>query len=130
MILSFLGNVERKGQRWDARYASPVITGIGSTELDFRLAELRRQDETEVVVISGLGSVDLIVPDDLPVIISGLSVVGRRELLGQSSDGILHGTDVASPDYGAATGPRLRLSIFSLVGSVHVRRAPPVGATA
>jgi predicted membrane protein len=123
MILRFLGSVERKEQTWDVRLASPVITVAGNTMLDFRPATLGEGDN-EIVVLALLGSVEIIVPDHVPVHVSGLSFLGSREILGQSSSGLLHGSDNASPDFFTATGRRLRLSIFTALGSVEVRRVP------
>lgn len=123
MILSVFGGVERRSEPWDARYASPVITILGGTELDFRLAELG-EGETEVVIVSAVGGVEVTVPDDLPVMVGGVSVLGSRNVLGTSEGGIVHGTDHGTPDFHNATGKRLRLSVFSVLGGVDIRRAP------
>src|SRR5687768_12019820 len=128
MILNVFGSTERTRQHWDARVASPVITLFGSTELDLRYAELG-EGETEIVVVSAFGSVDITVPDDLPVMVGGMSVLGGRNAFGQSSSGVAHGTDTASPDYHGATGRRLRLSIFTALGDANVRRAPAIAMT-
>ncbi|MGH2351935.1 MAG: cell wall-active antibiotics response protein [Chloroflexota bacterium] len=128
MILNAFGSTERKGRPWDARYASPVITLFGNTELDFREAQLP-EGETEMVILAGFGGVEVTVPDDLPVLVTGLSVLGSRDVLGQVDSGIAHGTDHATPDFATATGKRLRLSIFSALGSVEVRRLPVATAT-
>jgi predicted membrane protein len=128
MILNVFGSTERGGRHWDARVASPVITLFGSTELDLRYAELG-EGETEIVVVSAFGSVDITVPDDLPVLVAGMSLLGNRTALGESSSGIAHGTDTASPDFHGAPGRRLRLSIFAALGDANVRRATAIGMT-
>jgi predicted membrane protein len=128
MILNVFGGTERKDRHWDARIASPVITLFGATELNFQYAELG-EGETEVVILSAFGSVDVTVPDDVPVIVGGFTVLGDRKVLDQSSGGLLHGTDAATPDYPAASGRRLRLSIFTALGSAEVRRATAVAMT-
>jgi hypothetical protein len=38
MIATAFGATERTARPWDARAASPVLTLVGSTELDFTLA--------------------------------------------------------------------------------------------
>jgi predicted membrane protein len=123
MILSVLGGTERRQERWDARYASPVITVLGHTYLDFRTANLG-DGETEVVVMSLLGSIELVVPDDLPVFVTGITALGSRTVLDMSESGFIHGVDRATPDWSAATGRKLRLSVFSALGGVEVRRLP------
>ncbi len=128
MILNAFGSTERKRAPWDARYASPIITLFGSTELDFRQAQLD-EGETEIAIVAGCGAVEILVPSDLPVLVTGLSILGARSILGQSDNGILHGTDHASPDFATATGKRLRLAVFTAVGGVEVRQVP-VGAPA
>jgi predicted membrane protein len=136
MILSVLGGTSRRHQRWDARVASPSITVLGGTDLDFTLAELG-EGETEVVVASILGGVEIVVPDDLPVFLTGLSALGSRNILGSSEGGFVHGTDQATPDFhtvtnaagATGTGKRLRLSIFTALGGVEVRRVPVSAST-
>ncbi|HEX2034003.1 MAG TPA: LiaF domain-containing protein [Chloroflexota bacterium] len=125
MILNGIGNTERKGGPWDARYASPVITLCGNTELDFSQAELG-EGETEFVIAHGIGQVQVTVPHDLPVLVTGASFLGDREIFGESHNGIMHGADRASGEFATATGRRLRLVVFNLLGGVAVRRASDV----
>jgi predicted membrane protein len=123
MIVTAFGATGRTAGPWDARAASPVVTLVGSTELDFTLAGLG-EGETEVVIVSGLGGVEVTVPADVPVRVTGLTLLGERAVLGRSDGGALHGADVASPGYAAATGRRLRLAIVCGLGALTVRRAP------
>jgi lia operon protein LiaF len=131
MILSLIGNVERKDRPWDARTASPVLSFLGNTVLDFRTAALG-EGETEVVIVGVIGNTEVIVPEDLPVLVTGATAVGNREAFGESTQGLGHGADHATPDFhtaaGRATGGpvarRLRLSIFRVIGNVAVHRVP------
>jgi len=126
--LNAIGSTERKGRPWDAALATPVITLVGGTLLDFRDAQLP-PGETEVVVVAGIGGVEVIVPADLPVLVQGFSALGGRSILGEADGGIVHGSDVATPDFAAASGRRLRLSIFTALGGVEVRQERAAGAT-
>jgi hypothetical protein len=123
MILNAFGATERTAGPWDARAASPVLTLVGSTELDFTLAELG-EGETRVVVVSGLGAVGVTVPAGLPVRVTGLTLLGERTVLGRRDGGTLHGADLATPGYATATGKRLRLAVVCGLGALTVRRAP------
>jgi hypothetical protein len=123
MILNAFGATERTAGPWDARAASPVVTLVGSTELDLTRAELG-PGETEVVIVSGLGAVGVTVPAGLPVRVTGLTLLGERTVLGRSDGGALHGADVATPDYATAAGQRLHLAVLCGLGALTVRRAP------
>jgi hypothetical protein len=52
---------------------------LGGSEIDFREAELE-EGVTEVNVISILGDVNIVVNPDIPVTISGISVLGSRNI--------------------------------------------------
>jgi len=55
------------------------IAFFGSSELDFRQAELE-EDVTQVVAVSVFGGSKVIIPQDMPVTLSGLSILGGREM--------------------------------------------------
>jgi len=55
------------------------IAFFGSSELDFRQAELE-EDVTQVVAVSVFGGSKVIIPQDMPVTLSGLSIFGGRKM--------------------------------------------------
>jgi predicted membrane protein len=55
------------------------IAIFGASELDFRQAELEK-DVTQVVAFSFFGANKIIVPPDMPVALSGFSILGGREM--------------------------------------------------
>ncbi|MFC1907893.1 LiaF domain-containing protein [Chloroflexota bacterium] len=55
------------------------IAVFGGSEIDFRQAELE-EGITEVVAFSLFGGTDIIVPQNVPVTLSGLSILGGKEL--------------------------------------------------
>ncbi len=55
------------------------IAVFGGSEVDFRQAELE-EDVTQVVAVSIFGGNKVIVPQDIPVTLSGLSIFGGREV--------------------------------------------------
>jgi predicted membrane protein len=82
------------------------------------------------VVANLLGSVEIVLPEGLPVSVTGLTLVGKRQVLDETSNGFGHGADYASEEFAAGSGQRLRLAVFSGVGSIDtVRSAAPVGVT-
>ncbi len=56
-----------------------AIAFMGGCEIDFREAELE-DGVTEVSVTSILGDVDIVVNPDIPVTMSGLSLLGSRNM--------------------------------------------------
>ena len=123
MIVSVLHGIRRAGEAWDARYANPIISVAGGIELDFRNAQLE-EGETELTVISLLGSIDITLPEDVPALVTGLSALGSRTIFGQSEGGFAGGTDQATPDYARGGRRRLRLNVYSALGGVDVRQGP------
>lgn len=128
MILNVFGPNRRTAVPWDARLANPVLTVFGETDLDFRLATLG-EGETEVVIAAMFGEVEVTVPEGLPVLVTGMTVLGRRQVFDESTDGLVHGTDHASDGFLETGGRRLRLVIFNMLGEVHVRQTAAVGAS-
>jgi hypothetical protein len=56
-----------------------AIACMGGCEIDFREAELE-DGVTEVKAISVLGDVNIVVKPDIPVTISGISILGTRNV--------------------------------------------------
>lgn len=52
---------------------------FGASEIDFRQAELE-ESNTEVAAFSMFGASKIIVPQDIPVTLSGFTLFGAREL--------------------------------------------------
>ena len=55
------------------------IAILGGSEIDFRQAQLEA-DVTQIVAFSLMGGNKIIVPQDIPVNLSGFSIFGGREL--------------------------------------------------
>ena len=64
---------------WKPGKKLTAISLFGGTDIDFQQAELE-EPVTEVVCVSILGGIDIIVPPDLPVTVSGLSLLGGRDV--------------------------------------------------
>ena len=102
---SILGTINRSGA-WDPPEHLRVIQVLGSTNLDFREAELL-DGVTEITIFALLGSTRIIVPPELDVDASGVAVLGGFEHVSRRGD---------NPDV-----PVLRIRGISLLGDVKIR---------
>lgn len=106
-LISVCGGVSRKG-RWIPARRTFVIGIMGGQELDFREA-LLGPGVTEVNVFVMLGGVEIIVPPQMDVEVSGMAIMGGFE----------HETDVPlrrDPDR-----PVLRISGLAVLGGASVQ---------
>ena len=76
---SIFGGSQLGKRAWKPGKKLTAISLLGGTDIDFQQAELE-EPVTEVVCISILGGIDIIVPPDLPVTLSGLSILGGRDM--------------------------------------------------
>ena len=76
---SIFGGSELGKRAWKPGKKLTAISLFGGTDIDFQQAELE-EPVTEVVCISILGGIDIIVPPDLPVTLSGVSILGGRDM--------------------------------------------------
>lgn len=101
--------------------------GVGSLTIDLRDASALAGREIEASVV--LGELVVIVPPDLPLLVSAQAGVGDLEVLGEENGGlkvdlVCHGTaeEVTCGDGMAPTEPYLRLDLQVAIGQVEVRR--------
>lgn len=109
--VSILGGSDLGKRPWKPGKKLWTISLLGGTNIDFQQAEFE-EGETKVVCISFLGGTDIIVPTDLPVTLSGFSLLGGRE--------------VKLPQLGtpqSTLGRSLHVSAFAILGGVAVK--PP-----
>jgi hypothetical protein len=109
--ISILGGSDLGKRPWKPGKKLWAISLLGGTDIDFQQAKLE-EGETRVVCISFLGGTDIIVPTDLPVTISGFSLLGGRE--------------VKFPKSGTAEstqGKSLHVTAFAILGGIAVK--PP-----
>ena len=107
-ILAILSGASRKGA-WHVEPVMDIVTVLGGVELDFREAVLPGQ-EVNLTVTCVLGGVEITVPPEMRVIDSGSSVLGGREITGDSPES-------ARPD-----APVLRISGTCVLGGIEVKR--------
>ena len=85
-----------------------AITLWGGTDIDFQQAQLE-EEVTKVVCISLLGGIEIIVPQDLPVTLSGFSFLGGREM------------KLSQPE--VTSGKSLNVAAFAILGGMSIK--PP-----
>jgi Domain of unknown function (DUF1707) len=105
---ALLAHVVKRGRlnlrRWTV--AGGVLCDV---DLDLRKAEIHGQ-RTALTVLVGLGNVDVYVPENVNVTVSGLSVGGHRREWGE---------DVERPQ-----SPEISVRVVSVFGTVDVWRVP------
>ena len=109
--LSIFGGSDLGKRPWKPGKKLWSISLLGGTNIDFQQAKLE-EGETKVVCISFLGGTDIIVPTDLPVTVSGFSVLGGRDVK-LSESGMTEST----------SGKSLHVSAFAILGGIDVK--PP-----
>lgn len=112
LTLALMGGWCRRGS-WRLRARHLVLSLMGGTCLDLRAAQLSDQ-VTTMTVLAVMGGAHIIVPADLRVQVSRISLLGGTH--------VRLGDEQPPPQ-----APLLRLRLVALMGGVHVRRAPREG---
>ena len=106
--IALLGHAVKRG-RLNLRRWTVAAGALCDLDLDLRKAEIHDQ-RTALTVLVALGNVDVYVPENVNVTVSGLSVVGHRRDWGE---------DVERPG-----SPEISVTVLSLFGTVDVWRVP------
>jgi len=112
-MVSLLSEIRRSG-RWQVPARINAVTVLGGVHLDLREAVLSGR-EVKIRANCLLGSVEIIVPPEVHVIDDGWALIGGREIPPDSRES-------ARRD-----APVLRISGFSVLGGISVRRKPREG---
>jgi hypothetical protein len=110
--LALVGSSKSSKGPWRSARKVRSVAIFGSTEVDFRQAQLP-EGVTEVALFSLFGANDLIVTSDMPVTVTGLSLLGSR-------------TERRSPakQMPSPTAKSLRVSSTSIMGRLSVKDMP------
>jgi Domain of unknown function (DUF1707)/Cell wall-active antibiotics response 4TMS YvqF len=108
-MFAVMGGVSRKG-RWRPDHRMTAVTVMGGADLDFRQAVT---DQTELVItaVTVMGGISIVVPEDWSVSMSGLAVMGSRD--------VVVGAD---PD---PVKVHLHVRGWALMGGIDVSQKPP-----
>lgn len=123
----FAGGVGDKTHRPTAGVADEYRWGVGKMTIDLRDADALAGEEIEASVV--LGELIVLVPPDLPLVITASTGVGDVKVLGEEDGGFrvdlqCHGTAeaVTCGDGVMPTEPYLRIDLEAAIGKVEVTR--------
>jgi hypothetical protein len=105
-----MSGADRRG-RWRPDSRTNVVAVMGGAGIDLREAVIDAP-EIEILAVSVMGGIDVIVPEDVDVEVSGFALMG-----GNSSP------RDAGPGHPGA--PVVHVRAFSLMGAVDVKRRGP-----
>jgi hypothetical protein len=108
--VAVMGGSERRG-RWRPASKTIAVAVMGGVELDLREATID-QPTVEIQAVAIMGGVDVIVPEHVEVQMSGFALMGGND----------SPRDSATIPPGA---PVVRVSAYSIMGGVSVKRKPP-----
>jgi hypothetical protein len=106
--LAFMGGARRRG-RWTLPRRYTALAVMGGVELDLRDARFTEREVT-IQTYCLMGGVQIIVPDDIEVDVSGFAFMG--------------GFDHRASGPGLPGAPLVRVVGFALMGGVEVKRRP------
>jgi class 3 adenylate cyclase len=110
--LSIFSSSQRKG-RWRVEGETTAVSFMGHSVLDLRQAEVVGP-EISITAIAFLGGVDVIVPEGIEVVLSGVPIMGSNQM-SIADKPIIPGS------------PIVRVRAFSFMGGVTVRSKRPPG---
>jgi hypothetical protein len=97
-----------------------AVAVFGGTQIDLAAAPLAI-GETRINVVSVFGGTDILVPDDVAVRVTGISIFGGVNVRGREiSSGILSVNQYESPGY-AVAARRLHIDATSIFGGTKIR---------
>jgi hypothetical protein len=104
-LVAFLGGHSQRGL-WRLGRELRIVCVLGGAELDLRQAIIDA-DEVSLTCVCVLGGARLIVPDDIAVSSSGVSILGGR-------------SDERAPVAATPGSPRINVRLFSLLGGIEI----------
>jgi class 3 adenylate cyclase len=110
--LSIFSSSQRKG-RWRVEGETTAVSFMGHSVIDLRQAEVVGPEVT-ITAVAFMGGVDIIVPEGIEVVLSGVPIMGANQLSVADAP-VLPGS------------PIVRVRAFSFMGGVTVRSRRPPG---
>ena len=112
-----IGHVRSDGAGWSVEDAV-VSTVLGDISLDLRQAELP-EGETELTLLCWLGTIQVRVPPEIGVDVTGQAIIGTVDILGRREEGMVRDFRVRSDGYDLAR-KRVRMRLSTFVGELLV----------
>jgi hypothetical protein len=126
-IVAFMSAVKKMRRAWRLAPLTRVVAFMGDVQLDLSKADLPPQARMRVYSI--MGSVRILAPKDVHVIVRSTALLGDVNALGESVSGVAAwGHEEHEPALEEeAMGARAQIEIeaFTLMGNVHVKLIQP-----
>jgi predicted membrane protein len=104
-----LGGSKLGKRAWKPGKKLTTISLLGGTDIDFQQAELE-EPVTKVVCISILGGTNIIVPPNIPVTFTGVSLLGGRDMKLAESDPAVQASDKS-----------LHINAIAILGGISIK---------
>jgi hypothetical protein len=126
-IVAFMSAVKKMRRAWRLAPLTRVVAFMGDVQLDLSKADLPPQ--ARVRVYSIMGSVRILAPKDVHVIVRSTALLGDVNALGESVSGVAAwGHEEHEPELEVEAAParaEVEIEAFTLMGNVHVKLIQP-----
>lgn len=104
-----------------AQLRDPYRLGLGEMQIDLTALELEPGQEVSVDASMAVGSLQVIVPDDVGVDADATAQLGAVDVLDRTSEGTTASTSLSEP--GEEGSPTITLDLSTVMGQIEVHRA-------
>jgi cell wall-active antibiotic response 4TMS protein YvqF len=133
-IVAFMSAVKKMRRAWRLAPLTRVVAFMGDVQLDLSKADLPPQ--ARIHVYSIMGSVRILAPKDVHVVVRSTALLGDVNALGESVSGVAAwGHEEHEPELEAEAmivRAEVEIEAFTLMGNVHVKliqpQTPTIGA--
>jgi hypothetical protein len=126
-IVAFMSSVKKLRRAWRLAPLTRVVAFMGDAQLDLSKAELPPQARMRVYSI--MGSVRILAPKDIHVVVRSTALLGDVNALGESVSGVAAwGHEEHEPELEVDATParaQVEIEAFTLMGNVHVKLIQP-----
>ena len=126
-IVAFMSSVKKLRRAWRLAPLTRVVAFMGDVQLDLSKADLPTQ--ARIRVYSIMGSVRILVPKDVHVIVRSTALLGDVNALGESVSGVAAwGHEEHEPELEAEpveARAEVEIEAFTLMGNIHVKLIQP-----
>jgi hypothetical protein len=126
-IVAFMSSVKKLRRAWRLAPLTRVVAFMGDVQLDLSKADLPAQARVRVYAI--MGSVRILTPKDVHVVVRSTALLGDVNALGESISGVAAwGHEEHEPSLEpepVEARAQIEIEAFTLMGNVHVKLIEP-----
>ncbi len=126
-IVAFMSSVKKMRRAWRLAPLTRVVAFMGDVQLDLSKADLPPQARMRVYSI--MGSVRILAPKDVHVIVRSTALLGDVNALGESVSGVAawghEEHEPALEEEAMEARAEVEIEAFTLMGNVHVKLIQP-----